>query len=84
MLRRSFEFRTPLRICGRNTDWAVVEVTLTDVDTAHCDHGDRSEVKLLCTEDRPDDDVLTITEATISTKSDTVTEIVEDESLLCL
>ena len=83
LLRSSFEFRSPLRIGSRNTDWAVVEVALTYVNTTHSDHRDGSEVELLSAEDGCSNDVLTIFHTTISSECDLRTEVVHGECLLC-
>ena len=82
VVRRSLELGAPLRVCGCDSNGAVVEVALPDINTAHRDHGDGSKVHLLGSQDGGDDHIASGAESAVGAEGDVVAELVHHEDLM--
>ena len=84
VLRLTGKFTTQLRILGRNTDRASIEMTLTHHDATlnHQRRGRKTE--LVSTQQRTDQHIATGLQLTIHLQSDTSAQLIEHQRLLCL
>mmetsp|Transcript_5822 Transcript_5822/g.12947 ORF Transcript_5822/g.12947 Transcript_5822/m.12947 type:complete len:310 (-) Transcript_5822:859-1788(-) len=84
MLWLTCELLPQLFVLGCNTHRASVQVTFAHHDTTHSNEGTRGKSKLLCSKKASNDNITSSLELSIRLQLHTITQSVQNQSLLCL
>ena len=82
VLRFALELAAEFGVRGGDTHRAVIQVTLTHINTAESNQGDGSKVKFFRTQNARNCDVASIAQSAIGAQRDTLAQAVQHEDLL--